>query len=72
MNDDTYHDWVDEAEGYPHSRCEDAPCCGHGGICGQAIGMSYSEYEAGYDDSGYSKDDYIEMMIEDDNYYDEY
>lgn len=31
-------------------RCEDAPCCGCGGACGQAIGMSRSQYEGGFDD----------------------
>lgn len=30
-------------------RCEDAPCCGHGGVCGRAIGMSIASYEDGFD-----------------------
>ena len=34
----------------PRERCEDAPCCGCGGICGQAIGMSYESYESGWDE----------------------
>lgn len=29
--------------------CEDAPCCGHGGSCGRAIGMSIESYESGFD-----------------------
>lgn len=35
--------------GYTERPCEDAPCCGHGGVCGQAIGMSRESYLDGFD-----------------------
>lgn len=47
-------------EGWPHRPCEDAPCCGHGGICGKAIGMSMESYESGFDDRS---DDEIKESI---------
>ena len=31
-------------------RCEDAPCCGHGGVCGREPGMSYAAYVDGFDE----------------------
>ena len=34
----------------PRVPCEDAPCCGHGGVCGRALGMSVESYEDGFDE----------------------
>lgn len=43
-------------------RCEDAPCCGHGGVCGRALGMSMDAYEGGYDERS---DDDIKQAVYD-------
>lgn len=55
----------------PRERCEDAPCCGCGGVCGQAIGMSYEAYMDGFDSR---TDDEIKQAVYDrmaDPYYDD-
>lgn len=44
--------------------CEDAPCCGHGGVCGRAIGMSIDAYEGGFDDRS---DEEIKQSVYDDD-----
>lgn len=50
-------------------RCEDAPCCGHGGVCGRAIGMSTESYESGYDERS---DEDIKQQVYDSLLYDDW
>lgn len=56
---------------WPNSPCEDAPCCGHGGVCGRGIGMSMESYEGGFDtrtDEEIKQAVYDRMRDEDDNF----
>jgi hypothetical protein len=54
----------------PRERCEDAPCCGHGGVCGRALGMSMEAYESGYDERSDAeiKAEVYRQMAEDEDY----